>query len=47
MVEDDDEVLAITVDMLEDLGDSVLKAKNADNALAGIESGVLLTASAS
>ena len=40
VVEDDDEVRATTVDMLEDLGYSVLKAKNADNALAVIESGV-------
>lgn len=40
VVEDDDEVRATAVDMLTELGYSVLKAKDADSALAVIESGI-------
>jgi PAS domain S-box-containing protein len=42
VVEDDDEVRATTVDMLSELGYSVLKAKNAEAALAVIESGAAI-----
>ena len=40
IVEDDEEVLATTTDMLKELGYRVLKSKDADSALAVIDSGV-------
>jgi signal transduction histidine kinase/ActR/RegA family two-component response regulator len=42
VVEDDDEVRATTVDMLAELGYSVLKAKDAESALAVIQSGTAI-----
>lgn len=42
VVEDDDSVRAVAVELLTDLGYRVLKATNADNALAIVESGVAI-----
>jgi CheY-like chemotaxis protein len=42
IVEDDEEVRATAADMLSELGYSVLKAKDADAALAIIESGIAI-----